>query len=274
MPVDVDGRWEQDSGFPKSGSKKAFHRGMHLPPWISNYGSEKFRHGTLSHPREGGQDLATIISIPDPSEVHSTAALQRKDESRLVTEAKKGSEEAFRILSERHAQRMLRAAHRITRSREDAEDAVQDALTAAFIHLGSFDGRSAFSTWLTRIVINSALMIRRKDGKRPRVSTDDLNTAGKERLSRQLPANSPNPEQSYLEMERRVLLNRAIRALRPRVRAALEFSQLQENSLNDTARFLGISLAATKGRVFQARLALRNSAVLRTVGQTREEYAA
>jgi len=218
--------------------------------------------------------VARIISIPDHSEIPSTEGLRGRDESRLVAKAKKGSDEAFGILCGPHAQRMLRTAHRITRTREDAEDAVQDALTAAFIHIKSFDGRSTFSTWLTRIVINSALMIRRKNGKRPRVSTDDVNTTGRERLSRQFPATSPDPEQSYMARERRVFLDRAIRALRPRVRAALEFNQLQENSLNDTARFLGISVAATKGRVFQARLALRNSALLRAVRQTREECAA
>src|ERR1700740_1353003 len=61
-----------------------------------------------------------------------------------------------------HAEKLFYTVRRITRNHEDAEDAVQDALLSAFLHLQCFDGRSTFSTWLTRIGINSALMILRK----------------------------------------------------------------------------------------------------------------
>jgi RNA polymerase sigma factor (sigma-70 family) len=67
------------------------------------------------------------------------------------------------MLCEPYRQQLFRAARRITRSREDAEDAVQNALLNAFVHVGDFDGRSSFATWLTSIAINSALMILRKN---------------------------------------------------------------------------------------------------------------
>src|ERR1700686_4746011 len=87
---------------------------------------------------------------------------ERLDDKRLVGAAKCGQTVAFDVLCERLAPRVLRALFRITKNREDAEDALQDSFLSAFLHIGEFDGRSAFSTWLTRIAINSALMILRK----------------------------------------------------------------------------------------------------------------
>ena len=84
-----------------------------------------------------------------------------RDES-LVEAAKAGHASAFATLCERYMQQTLRATYRITRNREDSEDAVQDALLRAFVHLKDFNGESSFATWLTRIAINSALMILRK----------------------------------------------------------------------------------------------------------------
>src|SRR6267143_3303588 len=87
---------------------------------------------------------------------------QEPAEKSLVQAAKAGQSTAFAALCERYTQQLLRAAHRITRNREDSEDAVQEALLRAFVHVRDFDGRSSFATWLTRITINSALMILRK----------------------------------------------------------------------------------------------------------------
>jgi RNA polymerase sigma-70 factor (ECF subfamily) len=83
-------------------------------------------------------------------------------EDALVAAAKQGQAEAFATLCQPYARRLIRNAHRITRNHEDAEDALQDAFLSAFIHIKNFDGRSSFSTWLTRIAINSALMTLRK----------------------------------------------------------------------------------------------------------------
>src|SRR5260370_8160964 len=76
----------------------------------------------------------------------------------LVAVAKKGQRTAFDEVHNRHAGKMFRVAHRITRNREDAEDAVQECFLSAFIRLKAFDGRATFLTWLTRIAINAALM--------------------------------------------------------------------------------------------------------------------
>src|ERR1700719_4187701 len=83
------------------------------------------------------------------------------DES-LVEAAQRGHSTAFDTLSERYRQQLFCVTRRITRSTEDAEDAVQDTLLRAFVHMRDLDGRSKLGTWLTRIAINSALMILRK----------------------------------------------------------------------------------------------------------------
>ena len=80
----------------------------------------------------------------------------------LVSTAKSGDGDAFVELSKRHYRKVFHETYRITRNRQDAEDALQESLLRAFCHLNNFEGRSSFSTWLTRIAINSALMILRK----------------------------------------------------------------------------------------------------------------
>ena len=93
--------------------------------------------------------------------------------------------------------RLQRTALAILRNKEDAEDAVQDALCRAYIRLQSFQGKSSLSTWLTRIVINSALMIRRRrNGRQGRY------TAGRD-------SRGPN-------LERPQLQNRSINGTKPR----------------------------------------------------------
>src|SRR5215472_9194477 len=83
-------------------------------------------------------------------------------EAQLLTAALRGRTDAFEALCRPHTAKLLKVAFYVTRNREDAEDALQDSLLRAYAHISGFNGRSSFSTWLTRIVINSALMIRRK----------------------------------------------------------------------------------------------------------------
>ena len=83
-------------------------------------------------------------------------------ERQLVAAAKSGDESAFEILIKRQERKVFRVALRYTRVREDAEDIVQETFQKAFVHLQKFEGKSSFSTWLTRIAINEALMSLRR----------------------------------------------------------------------------------------------------------------
>src|ERR1700730_16165871 len=90
----------------------------------------------------------------------------------LVGAAKRGDHPSFAELWTRHSNTAFKMVYRITGNRDDAEDAIQDAWMKAYMHLNAFDGRAKFSTWLTRIAINSALMTLRKKRAHPETSMD------------------------------------------------------------------------------------------------------
>jgi RNA polymerase sigma factor (sigma-70 family) len=183
-------------------------------------------------------------------------------DERLVAAAKNGVTSAFDELCRRHARKMFRITNRITRNREDAEDAVQECFLSAFIHLRSFDGRARFSTWLTRIAFNAALMKLRKNRARHEVPIEGPVETREARPEHRFPDPSLNPEERYAKSEREAMLRDAIAKLRPRIRKALEIYQLQERSLDEAAETLGISVTAAKARLFQARAALRRTSYL------------
>jgi RNA polymerase sigma factor (sigma-70 family) len=194
---------------------------------------------------------------------------QTTSEKRLVVAAQRGSREAFAELCQPWAKVILPKVQRITRNREDAEDALQDSFLMAFVHIKDFDGRSKFSTWLTRIAINSALMILRKRHHPAEFSLSDEESKGVWEVSDQL----PNPEILYAQRERESILLAAIGNLRPRYRQVLE-RRLEDESLTETAQILDITAAAAKARLFHARAALRNSAGLRAMAPAIAESAA
>ena len=198
--------------------------------------------------------------VPSPLQVVTSI-----NEASLLATAKRGETAALDTLYRAHAEKLFRTVHRITRNREDAEDAVQDSLLRAFLHLKSFDGRSTFSTWLTRIGINSALMILRKKRNSREISAHG---PGVDETLWEVPDSAPNPEIRCAERERERFLRDAIAGLRPRLRHTLEFHTLEDHSLRETAAQVGISVAAAKSRFFHAKAALRKSKVLRKINVT------
>ena len=90
----------------------------------------------------------------------------------LVAAARIGSSAAFQELQSRYSRRLYRRIQSITRNHEDAEDALQETFLRAYLALDSFEGRSQFASWLTRIAINSALMVLRVRRRRAEVSLE------------------------------------------------------------------------------------------------------
>jgi len=201
----------------------------------------------------------------------SDAAQFLSDEA-LVAGAKMGHGSFFDELHERHRERMFRVARRITRQREDAQDAVQESFLSAYVHLEKFDGRARFSTWLARIATNAALMKVRKNRVSREIPLENTSEALDPCPERQFRDFSPNPEEICEKEEQGAALRDAIAKLRPSLRKVVELHQLQECSLHETAKVLGISLAAAKGRLFHARTALRrNKALLLNHGGARPD---
>src|SRR6267378_4230564 len=114
----------------------------------------------------------------------------------LVFAAKSGDGHAFGILVKRYQRRILAVARRFTGIREDAEDIAQQSFQKAFVHLHKFEGKSCFSTWLTRIAINEALMfLRRVRGVRE-ISIDDLSGNEETAGHMKIPDSRPSPERA------------------------------------------------------------------------------
>ncbi len=177
------------------------------------------------------------------------------DERRLVTQAKSGSSTAFGELYDRHRLRIYHTTFRILRNRQDAEDAVQRSFQRAFTNLCRFREDSTFSTWVTRIAINDALMLLRQRRANTRLQE---NNDGTEEPSVLDPTDKgPTPEQALAETERRAAVLQAISYLRESLRTVVLLRELQGLTSAETARRLGLTVTAVKARTFRARRHLR-----------------
>jgi RNA polymerase sigma-70 factor, ECF subfamily len=176
----------------------------------------------------------------------------------LVSAARAGDVTAFSALCRLHSPRLFRTVRQITRNHEDTEDALQDAFMRAFVHLKSFDGRAQFATWLTRIALNSALMILRKKKHYPAVSIDSDPQDEDRFFPLEIGDRADDPERRLLKSETTEWVRRAIAELDPISRVAMEFWNFEEVSAREGARKLNISKAAFKSRLSRARTALRS----------------
>jgi RNA polymerase sigma-70 factor (ECF subfamily) len=185
--------------------------------------------------------------------------LVAREDAALVAGAKTGDAHSFELLVERHEGKLFSLAQRMTRNREDAEDVVQQSFQKAFIHLKKFEGDSLFSTWLTRIAINEALMLLRKRRGTREVPMTESNTEDETALPLDIPDVGPNPEDSCLQREQGRILSAAVNELTPRTRKAIELRELGELSTGETAQVMGLSVGAVKARVFHGRRKLRET---------------
>jgi RNA polymerase sigma-70 factor, ECF subfamily len=134
----------------------------------------------------------------------------------------------------------------VLRNKEDAEDAVQDGWCRAYIKLHTFQGRSSLSTWLARIIINSALMIRRRN-KHVQISLGH-ESEGQRTLLRDLVDNRPTPEQACRDGEMNGLLVQQIHRLPSATRAAVLLRDVDELTVEESTKLLGIKKSAMKSR--------------------------
>ena len=184
----------------------------------------------------------------------STAA----DHANLVQQAIDGNSDAHEQIFASQSRKLRGIAFAILRNKEDAEDAVQDGFCRAFANLQSFQGRSSFSTWLTRIVINSSLMIRRKRNGRSEASLDELVDNRPEQLHRKVVDARPNPEQICAAVEIRALVEKQVRQLSPGLQTAFRLYELDDRSAAVSMQTLGIGTSALKSRISRARRKVEN----------------
>jgi RNA polymerase sigma-70 factor, ECF subfamily len=197
------------------------------------------------------------------SAVNKAAAIEdgptEMSEAALVSMAKLGDSDAFVALSKLHSNRLLRTIYNITRNWHDAEDALQDATLRAFSHMKDFQEKSSFSTWLTRIAINSALMILRKKRGCYEIPFEDIDDFGDNYECSEVKSPAEDPESRLARKEREKLLRDAILRLPQLFREVVELRQARGYSAREIAQALGISVPAVKSRLSRARLTLRTA---------------
>ena len=180
---------------------------------------------------------------------------QMTTDSTLLVAAKEGDGPAFECLMSRYQKRIFAVAFRITRNREDAQDIVQQSFHKAFVHLDTFQGKSSFSSWLTRIAINEALMYLRKKRAQSEISLEHMKSDA-ESCPMEIPDKGKGPAEIYEQNERKRILCRAIRRLSLESRTAV-LLRLEERSIEEAAEILGVGSGTLKARLFRAREKLR-----------------
>ena len=188
----------------------------------------------------------------------------------LLSAARSGDRSAFVALCEGHAGRIVGKIYHITRNWQDVEDVLQESFLKAFIHLKDFEGRSSFSSWLTRISINTALMLLRKK-RFSDIPIDNLDEDRETCRRWELHDRKEDPERGCVRRERETLLRRAILRLPPIFREVIEMRHVQDRSTREIAQTLGISEAAAKARLFRAKSVLRSSITLQGIRRSEDD---
>jgi RNA polymerase sigma-70 factor, ECF subfamily len=177
----------------------------------------------------------------------------------IVAAAQAGSPAAFAELHSIYSQRLYKTILSITRNPHDAEDALQDTFLRVYLAINTFEGKSKVYSWLTRIAINSALMILRKQRACPEVLFDPQPDDRYQAIAFEVKDSAPNPEELCVLHQRQLKTLRAMRRLRPHLRAPIRMQLMHEWSIREISRALNISEGAVKSRLQRARQQLSTS---------------
>lgn len=198
-----------------------------------------------------------------------TIQLGEQSEDQLIERGLNGDKSALDALFARNTRTLYQTALRVLGNPEDAEEALQEGLLSAYRNLPKFERRSQFSTWLTRIVINAALMRRRSKRARPAVSLDDVAKEGDVPLAERFADSGPNPEQLYAGTELNSRMNKKLAEISPLLRTAFLLREVEGLTAEEAASVLGVSRNTLKARLWRARQELAARLGL-TLGTTLE----
>jgi RNA polymerase sigma-70 factor (ECF subfamily) len=208
----------------------------------------------------GGQSNEAVARKPlrvfRTKESVRSAALKRPSygASELVTTREEVlRKEALEEMFIASRSKFLAIAGSILRNKEDAEDAVQEAFLSAHRHLRSFEGRSALKTWLTRIVMNAALMMKRKRKPSAVRSPSEGGVSHDDNWTENIPASQPDPEMIHAERETLQFIDEKLGKLKPLLRQAFTMAYFDELSGSEASARLGVSTGIFKARLFRAK---------------------
>lgn len=198
---------------------------------------------------------------------HETPGTTDWNERAICEGLRQGDDQAFELVFRRYGARMLATARRLLGNDEDARDAVQEAMLAAFKGAGRFEGGSQVGTWLHRIVVNAALMRLRTRRRKPEASIDDLLPSYTVDGHRALPANDELPvDEILVRAEQLALLRACVDGLPDGYRQVYILREIEELSSEEVATAMGLTANAVKIRLHRARQAV--------MGMVKERLAA
>ena len=203
--------------------------------------------------------------------VVNAAVLERWNalsDEQIVRQVCDGQTALFEVLMRRHNERLYRAARAIVRDEAEAEDVMQQAYVNAYAHLRQFDGRSQFSTWLTRIAVNEAIARARKRGRYQALDETDSHHFEAVRAMH----STSNPEKETFTRELGAILEDAVDSLPDGAREVFMLRQVEGLSTSETADCLGVSEDVVKTRLVRARAALREHLFDRIGATARESF--
>lgn len=175
----------------------------------------------------------------------------------LVEQFKTGDIEAFEEIIERYESKVLNLALRFTRNQEDAEEVMQDVFSTVYRKISGFQGKSAFSSWLYRIVVNAAFMKLRKRKQNQSISIEDLAPAVKQYCIDREAMVGSLPQNMTVARELREVLQAAIDKLPEQYRAVFVLRDVDGLSNEETSEILNLSIPAVKSRLHRSRMMLR-----------------
>lgn len=203
--------------------------------------------------------------------METTGILERSKaltDEEVVDRVRTGDLALYEVIMRRYNLRLYRVARAILHDDTEAEDVMQDAYIRAYTHLGQFAGRSAFSTWLTRIAVREALTRLRARNRHPQVEVTDYDGE----ISMKTPAPSRDPEQNASTAELRELLEQAVLKLPESYRTVVMLRDIEELSTAETAEALDLTEENVKVRLHRGHGMIRHWLVERVGNNAKEAF--
>jgi RNA polymerase sigma-70 factor (ECF subfamily) len=199
------------------------------------------------------------------SESDETAAAPASlSDAEIVVRVRAGDSALFEILMRRHNQRIYRVARAVVKDESEVEDVMQQAYFNAYAHLDQFEGRSQFSTWLTRITLNEAFGRRRKMRQSESLGTmrshADIDSGD---VMDTVTSSQPDPERQAYAQELHRVLEEAVDALPETYRTVFMLRDIEGLSTSEAGEGLGLGDEAVKTRLHRARAMIRRSVTAR-----------
>jgi RNA polymerase sigma-70 factor, ECF subfamily len=183
-------------------------------------------------------------------------------ESDLIDKIIKGDKRLYEGIIRKYNQRLYRIARSFIKNEDEIEDVMQETYIKAYLHLKQFEGKSQFSTWLTRILINQANLSLNKE---KRVRTHISNSS--DNIPDTKSSNEPGPDQNLMNEEMKKYLEQAIDELPDTLRSVYIMREVEGLSVNETAEALSISIENVKTRLHRAKASLKDSLFAKAKGE-------